>query len=291
MKTGKITKLLGGFYYIADEEGNIYESRAKGNFRHKSLTPMVGDWVEFTEGQGNTLAYIQKLLPRSSQMKRPAVANVDQVFLVVPVDEPKYNLDLINKLLVYYEKEKIPIVILINKVDLNVEEGEYLKRNFALTGYPVYALSFTTPSDLERLRPLLAHKTTALAGVSAAGKSTLTDYFVEEDVKVGGLSKKTMRGKHTTRHNELFEGKDGIFLLDTPGFSSIEMAELKSRELKRYFPEFRKAGPCRFLDCDHRKEPGCEVKSLVDEGKIWDKRYEGYLSLFEELKEREKREW
>ncbi|MDO5714257.1 MAG: ribosome small subunit-dependent GTPase A [Tissierellia bacterium] len=292
MAKGKIIRLLGGFYTIKTEDGKIVESRAKGNFRHKDIAPLVGDYVNFKEGEGDTLGYIEKVYPRTSVMLRPPVANVDQVMVIIPVEQPKYNLDLITKLLVHYERQKIPIIIVISKIDLDCHEGEFLKQQFQRIGYPTYSLVLTDKEQVETLRPLLQDKTTVLAGVSAAGKSTLTTHFIDEEVKVGGLSAKTQRGKHTTRHNELFDNGEGIYILDTPGFSSIDLREIESDSLKNYFPEFLKLeGTCKFMNCSHSKEPGCAVKQEVEQGIIWDERYQSYIKMYEEQKDKEKHQW
>lgn len=292
MAKGKIIRLLGGFYTIKREDGKIIESRAKGNFRHKDIDPIVGDNVEFREGEGETLAYIEKVLPRSSAMLRPPIANVDQVMVIVPVAEPKYNSELITKMLVHYEKESVPIVILVSKRDLDEEKSVQLAENFRRVGYPTYAVSLIDEGDAEKLRPVLKDKTTALSGVSAAGKSTLTSHFIDGEVKTGDLSKKTMRGKHTTRHSELFEGEDGIYIFDTPGFSSLEPDGIESEDLKEYFPEFRRLlGECKFNNCMHINEPKCAVKAAVADGEIWRERYDSYVKIYEQLREKEKNQW
>lgn len=296
MIKGKIIKSLGGFYTI-DAQGEEFTARAKGNFRHLGLTPMVGDWVNFRfdDGPGQeNLAYIESVEVRKNQLLRPPVANIDQVFILVPLAEPSYNLYLLDLLLVHYAIEDLPVRILFTKADLNPEEGDRLQALYSQVGYPSHQVNLKEKGTKDFFYPFLRGKTTALAGVSAAGKSTFTNLYLEKELATGSVSEKTKRGRHTTRHVELYPGED-LYILDTPGFSRIEMDRLEiedSRDLDHYFIEFRPLeGKCKFLDCQHLKEPGCQIKEGLAQGLISESRYENYVRMYEELEEKEKKKW
>ncbi len=269
---GKIVKSTGGFYYV-DSEGEIYETRGRGNFRHKGKRPMVGDEVEFIIQDG--LGYITSIFPRKNQLLRPDVANVDQVLVVIPIESPLYNLYIIDKIICHYEHAGLDILISVNKVDLNFNESVKIKEIYEKVGYRVF-LTDISGRGYEELKSELENKTTALAGVSGAGKSTLTSNLLGLDILRGSVSEKTGRGKHTTRHVEIFS-KDSIYIFDTPGFSSMDLSEIEPEELGDLFIEFFKyRGNCKFNNCKHRLEPGCGVIEAVESGLIPKERYENY---------------
>ncbi|WP_138159222.1 ribosome small subunit-dependent GTPase A [Peptoniphilus catoniae] len=281
---GKIVKLTGGFYYVKSGP-KIYETRARGNFRNENIKPLAGDDVEF-KIENNSLGYIEKIYPRKNELMRPYVANVDQVLIVIPTKDPDYNLNLIDKVICSYEN-KVDILIAINKYDLNKKEAEKLFEIYSRAGFKSFLISYKFTFTIDLLREYLKGKTTALCGVSAAGKSTIASYILKKDILVGGVSKKTGRGKHTTRHVEIFSGDDETYIFDTPGFSSISL-EIKSDELKDCFREFTlPSRECRFNDCNHINEPDCKVKELVSKGEISNSRYKNYLSIYKELKDKE----
>ncbi|KGF10220.1 hypothetical protein HMPREF1633_10730 [Tissierellia bacterium S5-A11] len=293
MTRGKIIRSLGGFYTIDSDLGCL-EARAKGNFRHFGYKPLVGDWVTISfdhkEGVDN-LAYIESIEERKNTLIRPPVSNIDQVLLCIPVQDPKYNLPLIDSLLVHYALEGLPVLILISKADLNPQEAEKLKEIYSKAHYSCYLMNLKEEESKEKLLPLLEGKTTALAGVSGAGKSTLTSLCINQNLKTGGVSEKTKRGKHTTRHVELYPGQ-GFYLLDTPGFSRLDIESIQAEDLALYFPEMKEGlGNCKFLDCNHINEPGCAIKEKLAQGEIPQSRYENYCNLFKELKEKEKNKW
>ncbi|MBU5669116.1 ribosome small subunit-dependent GTPase A [Peptoniphilus sp. MSJ-1] len=278
---GKIIKLTGGFYYI--ESGNeVYETRARGNFRHTNTDPIVGDNVEFKYEKDN-LGYIEKVYPRKNMLTRPRVANVDLTLIVVPVKDPKYNLMLIDKNIIQSEYQEIDVAIAINKSDLDQNEANKLKYLYENSGFKTFVISAIDNEGLDELKEFLEGKTVALCGVSAAGKSSITSKILGKEVEIGKVSDKTKRGKHTTRHTELLYNDD-IFIFDTPGFSSLDL-DIESDELKFYFREFRNHEEnCKFNNCNHINEPKCGVKKALEEGKIEETRYENYKYIFNELK-------
>lgn len=280
---GKIIKLTGGFYYVKDDK--VYETRARGLFRHKDEKPVVGDIVDF-EVEKEMLGYITNVHPRKNMLKRPPVANVDLALVIIPTKNPNPNIFLIDKVLAEYEKEDMTVKIVISKADLDKDYANKLKNIYEKAGYETYIYSAITGEGKESIKNLLEGKTTALSGVSAAGKSTLISNILNINLETGTVSSKLNRGKHTTRHVEIFPGENNTFIFDTPGFSSYEV-DVEAEDLKYYFREFNKYS-CKFNDCHHVNEPGCGVKSALENGEVEDTRYESYIRLYEELKNRRK---
>ena len=278
---GKIIKLTGGFYYIKSGD-EVFETRARGNFRHSKVEPIVGDDVEF-KYEEKTLGYIEKVYPRKNLLTRPRVSNVDLALIVIPVLDPKYNLVIIDKTIIQAEHEGIDLAIVINKSDLDEESAEELARIYKNSGFETFVIS-DKDDNIESLRAYLHGKTVALCGVSGAGKSTITSRILNKEVEVGKVSEKTKRGKHTTRHTEILYNDD-IYIFDTPGFSSLTL-KIEEEDLKNYFREFKNFNNCKFNNCNHIKEPKCAVKDAVDRGQIEKSRYENYLYIFNELKEK-----
>lgn len=278
---GKIIKLTGGFYYIKSGD-EVFETRARGNFRHSKVEPIVGDNVEF-KYEEKSLGYIEKVYPRKNMLTRPRVSNVDLALIVIPVLDPKYNLVIIDKTIIQAEHEGIDLAIVINKSDLDSESAEELARIYKNSGFETFVIS-DKDDKIESLRAYLHGKTVALCGVSGAGKSTITSRILNKEVEVGKVSEKTKRGKHTTRHTEILYNGD-IYIFDTPGFSSLTL-KIDEEDLKNYFREFKNFNNCKFNNCNHIKEPKCTVKDAVDRGQIEKSRYENYLYIFNELKEK-----
>ena len=293
---GKIIKGIAGFYYVHDGISQVYECKAKGVFRSRKIKPLVGDDVEFTvldekEQTGN----ITDILERKNELIRPAVANIDQAMIVFAVTDPEPNLNLLDRFLVTMEMQGVPAVICFNKMDLGTGEREreaalpghqLLWQIYEAAGYSVYFTSANDKESVSMVRELLKGKTTALAGPSGVGKSSLTNQIQPEAaMETGAISEKIRRGRHTTRHSELFFVEPETFVMDTPGFSSIYVESLKPEELSGYFPEFEDFVPdCRFLGCVHVGERECGVKEAVKEGKLAVSRYENYRLIYEELK-------
>ena len=287
---GKIIKGIAGFYYVHDGRSKIYECKAKGVFRNRNIKPLVGDDVEFMvldekEGTGN----IDAILPRKNKLIRPAVSNVDQAVVVFAVTEPLPNLNLLDRFLVMMERQEIPVIICFNKIDLSGgKEIEELRAIYGPAGYTLHFISTYEAAGLEKLHELIAGKTTVLAGPSGVGKSSITNFLQPEArMETGVVSEKIKRGKHTTRHSELFFVENGTYMMDTPGFSSMYIEDLEPNELKDYFPEFSEyEEECRFLGCIHVGEKVCGVKTAVADGKISRRRYDNYLLLYQELKDK-----
>ena len=287
---GKIIKGIAGFYYIYAENGEVYECKAKGIFRKDNQKPLVGDDVEMDildkkEKTGNLV----KILPRKNFLIRPAVANVDQAFVIFAMENPKPNFLLLDRFLIMMEQQGVPAVICFNKQDLaDREEAEKLYRIYHDCGYHVILASARKEEGLDEIRQVLEGKTTVVAGPSGAGKSSLTNLMQDNvEMETGEISKKLKRGRHTTRHSQVIPVAENTYLVDTPGFSSLYLTDMEEQELKDFFPEFQElAQNCRFQGCRHIHEPGCAVKEAVETQKISTLRYEDYLSLYEELKEK-----
>ena len=287
---GKIIKGIAGFYYIYAEDGNVYECKAKGIFRKDNFKPLVGDNVEITvlneeEKEGS----VTSILPRRNSLIRPAVANVDQAFLIFAMENPKPNFLLLDRFLIMMKQQEIPAVICFNKKDVGEkEEMEKLYEIYTGCGYRVVLSSTYEGEGMDEIHEILKGKTTVVAGPSGVGKSSITNCMQGEvQMETGEISKKLKRGKHTTRHSQVIPVEKNTFLVDTPGFSSLYLTDMKEEELRDYFPKFVMYEPqCRFQGCMHIHEPGCAVKKALSEGKISQQRYDNYLALYEELKEK-----
>lgn len=281
MTKGRIIKGIGGFYYVKAADNTVYECKARGIFRKESIKPAIGDFVDILVENGK--GSIEKIYPRTSYLIRPTVANIDVLVIVVAAAEPEPNILLIDKLLVNSESVGIKPVILINKTD--VKSGEALKEIYEKAGYPVVLTCAKEKDVKEEILPYIKDKTSAFAGLSGVGKSTILNLITDTMQETGEISDKIKRGKHTTRHVELLELPEGGYVLDTPGFSSFELNSIKADELYKHFPEMRELDDmCRFKGCSHINEPDCIVKEKVESGEIAKSRYESYVELFEELK-------
>lgn len=292
MVEGRIIKGIAGFYYVKTGDGIVYECKARGKFRKEKLKPLVGDYVEMEviderERTGN----VDHVLPRLNALIRPAVANVDMALVIFAVKKPNPNLNLLDRFLVMMEKHGIETTVCFNKTDLaEDEEIALLRDTYVSCGYRVLCICAERQEGRDALWQVLQGKTTAVAGPSGVGKSTLINSFLpEKEMETGAISEKIDRGKHTTRHSQLIELDDQSYIVDTPGFSSLFIEDFEYEELKEYYPEFQTpAQSCRFVGCMHLREPGCGVKEALSEGKISPLRYENYVTLAEELRDRKK---
>lgn len=281
---GKIIKGIGGFYYVKCEQG-IIECKARGRFRHRDLKPMVGDNVEIKLEHGKGV--IEDIHERTSQLIRPTVANVTLAFVVFAIKNPDINFDLLNRFLVLCEHNNIEAVVCLNKVDLvSEEEKEEVKKKINAIGYEVLYINAKKGFGIDTLRERLANNITVLCGPSGAGKSTLINTLTEKyHMETGAVSEKIGRGKHTTRHSELIEVEGG-YIVDTPGFSTLEVNFIEKEDLRYSFPEFIEYNNmCKFRGCLHYKEPQCAVKEAVENGEINKYRYEFYIRTLEEIME------
>ena len=284
--TGIIIKGIGGFYYVKAEDSNIYECKARGIFRKENIKPCIGDRVEISleNGKGS----IEKIETRRTVLVRPPVSNIDNLMIVVASMNPDPDFLLIDKMLVTAEKKGIVPIICVNKTDL--DSGEKIKDIYKNTGYKILSVSTYEKEGIDELKALLKYKITAFAGTSGVGKSSILNELIDESAQTGEISDKIKRGKHTTRHVELFELEGGGFILDTPGFSSYELEDIPATELSTFFPEMANVTEtCRFKGCAHINEPDCAIKEKVRLGEISQTRYENYISIYEILKDR--KEW
>lgn len=289
---GKIVKGIAGFYYVHVPEQGIYECKAKGIFRKDNQKPLVGDDVEIqildeTEKLGN----IERLLPRKSEIIRPAVANIDQALVIFAIVKPQPNFNLLDRFLIMMQQQDIPCIICFNKADLDAEnDGVDYEAVYRACGFETLCVSAKENQGVDELRKILAGKTTTVAGPSGVGKSSLINCLQSDIVmETGAISQKIERGKHTTRHSEIIPLKDNTYILDTPGFSSLGLFDMEKEDLAQYYPEFAEFEQyCRFGGCAHISEPVCGVKDALAEGKISPVRYENYKLLYEELKNKKK---
>ena len=284
---GKIIKGIAGFYYVHVQGRGIFECKAKGIFRAKGIKPLVGDDVDMEildeeAHEGN----ITEILPRRSTLLRPAVANADQAVIIFAAAQPAPNLGLLDRFLLIMQQQGMETIICFNKNDLVDEAATaWLRQVYAGSGCKVISISVSTGEGVDTFKALLAGKTTVMAGPSGVGKSSLTNaVYPDAEMATGRVSRKIQRGRHTTRHSELFAiGKDS-YLMDTPGFSTLYLEGWDKEDLKYNFPEFDPYfEKCRFHGCNHMSEPDCAVKDAVDRGLISRERYESYRQIYESL--------
>lgn len=285
---GLVIKGIGGFYFVKTDEG-VYRAKARGLFKKDKNLISVGDEVELQVAENvEDDSWITEIMPRKNHFLRPPISNVDNMVVVFSVSNPEPNLLVIDKLLVVAEMKGVKPIICINKEDLN--DGNLLSKYIDIYKdiYPVFVTEAISGDGLSDLRDAISGGKTALAGPSGVGKSTITNYLVPDaDMETGEVNIKTFRGKHTTRHVEIFEFEGG-YLFDTPGFTSLDIDHDDELILQECFPEFRKLEKCKFDDCMHINEPDCQVIKAYNEGRISESRYNSYISMVKEVKERKK---
>lgn len=288
---GRIIKGIGGFYDVLLSDGSISTCKARGRFRKEGLTPMVGDTVEIAP-QAEGLAAIESILPRKNELLRPPVANIDQLIIVVAASAPKPDWLLVDKLLLQAHLAKIEPLLVLNKLDeQDAEIVKTFEEDYSIP-FHTLALSARSGQELNSLKSCLADKISCFAGQSAVGKSSLLNALIPDlHLETGGLAKKTDRGRHTTRHAELWPFYGGA-VLDTPGFSLFEMEDISQKLLNQCYPEFGDAPThCRFAGCSHRSEPDCAVKELLKNGRLSQGRYIRYQQLVDEILLRRKHQY
>ncbi len=280
MQNGIIIKSIGGLFFI-ESSGIIYKCKARGIFRKDGISPSVGDNVNFEDG------VITEILPRKNYIIRPPLANLDQLIFVVSVAEPAPNLLLLDKFIAVAEYQNIRPVIVLTKVDL--DSFDNILDIYNRAGIETYVIDYNDENPAEKIRQLLKDKISAFTGNSGAGKSTLLNEVCGDfEIETGEISKKLGRGRHTTRHSELYKLPWGGYIADTPGFSTFETNKytiIRKEDLAGCFKEFSGfEGECKFRDCSHTKEKGCRVIEAVEEGIIPKTRHESYCSMYEEAR-------
>lgn len=285
MGEGRIQKALSGFYYV-DMGAEVLTCRARGKFRREGISPLVGDRVEVRE-LGNGEGFVEKILPRRNAFARPAVANIDQLVVIASGAVPRTDPFLIDRVAAIAALKGCEVVVLLNKCDL--DRAEDLYEIYRAAGFQTFRVSAETGEGIEALKPVITGKLSAFTGNSGVGKSSILNALDPDfRLQVGEISDALGRGRHTTRHVELYRLSCGAEVVDSPGFSSFETEEL-DLELKRRLPEtFREFAPyldqCRFVGCSHTREKGCAVLEALRRGEIQRSRHSSYLRLYEELK-------
>lgn len=294
---GKIIKGIAGFYYVHVESRGIYECKAKGVFRNKKIKPLVGDNVLIDIiDEDNKKGNISDILERKNELIRPASANIDQAMVIFAVKSPEPNYNLLDRFILMMDYQDVPTVVVFNKTDLvSAGDIEELKKIYEKCGCKVIFISTYDNKGITEVMDTLKDKTTILAGPSGVGKSSLTNLILPDRQEIEGEISKTGdvsrigRGRHTTRHSEIFNVAGSTYICDTPGFTSLNLPELEKEQVRFYFNEFEEyEGTCRFNGCVHINEPDCSVKDAVKDGIISQRRYTSYIEIYEEIKNQKK---
>ena len=276
---GLIVKGVGGLYYIQGDDGTQHVLRAKGIFRKRKMVPLIGDEVLYSPSRGDEHGWVEEILPRKNVLVRPPVANISMVILVL-APQPAPDFLLLDTLLIMAREQQIAPVLVINKCDLGNTLSEEIRREYAKLGAPILEVSAKSGAGLDALRQVMRQGICCFAGQSGVGKSTLLCATTGLSLEIGEISRKTSRGKHTTRHAELMVSGE-YRVLDTPGFSLLELWDkMDPVELQEFYPEFESyQGQCKFAPCYHLSEPGCAVLAAVEKGELSNERIERYHML------------
>lgn len=273
-------------------ENKIYEAVARGKFKKEDeLTPVVGDKVKI-DVLDEKNAVITQILKRDTYIKRPKIANISQIIFVVSTKHPKPDLLMLDKQLIYAEYLKIEPIIILNKIDLD-ECYNDIEKLYTKVGYKVLNTNAIKGQGIEELKQLLKGKISAFSGNSGVGKSTIINALFNGNItKEGEISKKNKKGKNTTTDVKLYELDKDTYIADTPGFSSFEINEIESKDIDKYFRDFRNfIDDCEFVGCTHIKEENCGIKQAMENGKIEQERYDRFCRIYQELKEKEAHKW
>lgn len=287
---GRIVKGIAGFYYVYIDGIGVVECKAKGVFRKDGIKPLVGDFacVELLDSTGQMPAgNIESILPRTNSLIRPEVANVDQALIIFALKKPEPNFVTLDKMILQYKYQSVDVLICFNKEDLTGNDyADEIAKAYSGSGCRVFTVSALLNSGIDEVKEALMNKLTVVAGPSGVGKSSIINALLDRNVSTtGAISDKLKRGKHTTRHSEIFSVCDNTFIMDTPGFGSFELFDIKKEELEDYYEEFNLTEACRFMPCSHTHEPDCVVKEQVELGRIHKLRYNNYVEIYNELKQ------
>lgn len=289
---GIIIGNISNTYKIETKE-KTYVAYARGKFKNQDIKPLVGDRVEIeVTDEEKSEAIIEKIGPRQNEIKRPKIANIDQIVFIISTKNPKPDLLMLDKQLAYAEKIGIEPIIVVNKCDLK-DIYEAIREVYSNAGYKVIVTSAKQNIGIDELKQQLQNKISVFSGNSGVGKSSIINaLFNKEKTQEGEISKKNKKGKNTTTDTKLYKLEENTYIADTPGFSSFEISEIESTELDKCFREFvQEIEKCEFVGCTHIKEENCGVKKAIQDGKISTERYERYCTMYEELKEKEKYKW
>ena len=283
--TGRIVRSLSGFYEVETEDGFV-ECKARGHFRKERISPLVGDWVEISRTGAKGM--VERITPRRNQFVRPAVSNMDLLVLLAANVNPVTEPFLIDRVAAIAGNQNVPVAICVNKCDL--DPGDKLVQTYEKAGFPTFRISAATGEGIDALRQQISGKTVVFTGNSGVGKSSVLNRLAPElGLAVGEVSQKLGRGRHTTRHVELYKLADGTYVADTPGFASFDTDQMEiilKENLQYAFTDFAPyLGQCQFHDCAHVAEPGCAVREAVESGAISRSRYDSYCKLYEKAKE------
>ena len=287
MLKGKVIKAVGGIFYLS-HEGQVFPSAVRKKIRYNNVDLLVGDNVFFKFDEYGKVV-IESAEKRKNQLSRPPIANIDVAVIVISCI-PKPDFYLVDKIVINCYIQNIRPVLVINKADLVDEEFEKrVREEYGEMTEAVLTVSAEKEINLDLLKEQILGKTCVFCGQSAVGKTSLLNKLNDSDQKVGAVSMKTGRGKHTTRHSQIFEIQKDTFVVDTPGFSLLDLKNVKSSELNLYYTDMTTLqAKCRYHMCTHTTEPDCEVKKAVEEGRFNKNRYERYLTIYEETKQAEK---
>lgn len=295
MLKGIVISNISNIYNVETEDGKIYSCNARGKFKNNEISPVAGDKVEIDIIAPEAyVGVINKIEERKNYIKRPKMANLSQIILVVSMKLPKPDLELLDKQLAYAEYMGIKPVICLNKVDLEDEKViNHIEEVYSRIGYTVIKTNAKQGIGIEKIQEIIKGNITAFSGNSGVGKSTLINGIFKQDITQEGIiSKKNKRGKNTTTQVDLYKINQNTYIADTPGFSTFDIYEIESVNLCHYFIEFvQYIDKCEFVGCSHIKEQNCGIKQAIEEGKMSQERYDRYCKIYNILKEKEEKKW